>query len=312
MKAAQISAYGHADAVNVVEVEKPKLASGQVLVEVHASSLNPFDTSVREGYLKEMVPLKLPVTLGADIAGIVVEVGEDVTNFSIGDKVYGAANVVSGNSGALAQYAAVAAGSIALAPSNISPDQAAVLPIAGISALQALSEGMKLRVGQKLFIHGGTGGIGTVAIQIAKYLGAFVATSTRGRGVELAKSLGADVVVDTSTQDFTKVLHDYDAVLDTVGGEDFVKTFDVLKRGGVAVTLAARGFEEVAAAKGITATSQMTGATTARLDAMRTLVEAGAVKPQIGHTFGLDQAREAFEARESGKFKGKIVIEITK
>lgn len=310
MKAAQITEYGDASVVHVVETDKPTPKAGQVLVEVHASSLNPFDTTVREGYMKDVIPLKFPVTLGADIAGIVTEVGDGVTGVVVGDKVYGQANVVAGNSGAFAEFAATAAEQVAKAPSNVDMQQAASLPLVGVSALQGLTEHLNVQSGQKIFIHGGAGGIGTVAIQIAKHLGAYVATTASGEGLEYVKKLGADEVIDYKTQDFTEVVRDYDAVFDLVGKDDFSKSLTVLKHGGIAVSLIAQPDEAKATQLGVTALNQGTKVTTAKLDALRELIESNVVTPHIAKTYSLDQISEAFTAREDGSVTGKIVIAI--
>ncbi len=309
MRAAQISEYGHADKVKVVETEKPPVGLNQVLVEVHAASLNPFDTTVREGYVKDMIGA-LPVTLGGDIAGVVAEVGEGVTHVSVGDNVYGQANAVAGNSGALAEFAVTKAGQVAKAPASLTFIEAASLPLVAASAYQALHEHIGLQPGQKLFIHGGSGGIGSIAIQIAKHAGAYVAASARGEGTELVAQLGADEVVDTGSRDFTTIIRDYDAVFDTVGGDDFDTCLSILKPGGVAVSMIAAADEAKATEQGVTALTQSTKVTTEKLDAIRELVEQGVVKPQIARTFTLDQIVEAFEARENGKLNGKIVVRI--
>jgi len=310
MKAAQISEYGDASVVHVVEIEKPTRKPGQVLVAVHAASLNPYDTMVRAGYVKDMIPLELPATLGGDIAGVVAEVGDDVHNFAVGDKVYGEANVVAGNSGAFAEFAATQADQIAKAPNNVSFAEAASLSLVGVSALQAVTEHIKIAAGQKLFIHGGAGGIGTIAIQIAKHIGAYVAVTATGEGIQIAKDLGADEVIDYKTQDFTEVIKDYDAAFDTVGGDDFAKMFGVIKEGGVAVTMVAHTDESLAKERHITVVHQLTTATTAKLDALRELVEDGVVKPNVGKVFPLADSQAAFEARESGSVQGKIVLNI--
>ena len=308
MKAAQISQYGDASVVKINEVEKPKAGEGQVLIEVYASSINPFDTTVRNGYVKAMMP-ELPATLGGDVAGIVVEVGEGVTDFKVGDKVYGQASVVGKNSGAFAEYAATAVGQVAKAPDNLDFNQAAALPLVGVSALQALIQHLNLQAGQKIFIHGGAGGIGSHAIQIAKHIGAYVATTATGEGIDHVKNLGADEVIDYKTDDFAK-LKSFDAVFDTVGGDDFSKALDVLKPGGMAVSMIAKPDEGKAKELGVTALMQGTNVTTEALDRLRELVEAGAVKPQVGKIFPLEQVKDAFEARESGQVPGKVVLQI--
>lgn len=310
MKAAQITNYGDSSVIQINDVDKPTVHTGQVLVAVHAASLNPFDTMVREGYLKDMIPLQFPVTLGGDIAGVVAAVSDDVTEFSVGDRVYGQAHAVAGNSGALAEFAATAASQLARIPADIDFIQAASLPLAGVSALQALKTPINLQPGQKIFIHGGAGGIGSLAIQIAKQIGAYVATTATGDGIALAKQLGANEVIDYKTQDFSDVLNDYDAVLNTVGGEAPTKTLEVLKKGGVAVSLAGPAEEANAIELGVKAIAQNTHVTTDMLNELAQLVESGAVVAQIDGVFPLEQAKEAFEARENTSIKGKIVISV--
>jgi alcohol dehydrogenase len=310
MKAAQINSYGDASVIQINEIEKPTVSEGKVLVEVYATSLNPFDTSVRAGYLKEMIPLQLPVTLGGDIAGVVSEVGVGVTNVSVGDKIYGQANIVAGNSGAFAEFAATSAGQVAKMPDNLDFQQAASLPLVGVSALQALKKHIGLQAGQKIFIHGGAGGIGTMAIQIAKHIGAYVVTTATGEGARLVKELGADEVIDYKEQDFMEVLHDLDAVFDTVGGDDFTRSFGVLKRGGIAVSMIAAVDEAKATEYGVVAVRQSTQVTSEQLDQLRTLVESGAVVPQIDKIFPLTHIVQAFESKENGTVNGKIVIQI--
>lgn len=310
MKAAQISEYGDPAVVHVVDINKPTPKEGQVVVEVHGSSLNPFDTTIRVGNMKDMIPLELPITLGGDIAGVVSEVGEGVTNVIVGDKVYGQANVVAGNSGAFAEYAATAASQVAKMPENVDFNTAGALPLVGVSANQAVTDHINLQSGQKIFIHGGAGGIGSIAIQIAKHLGAYVATTATGDAVDYVKGLGADEVIDYKNQDFTEVVRDYDAVFDTVGGDDFNKSFVTLKKNGVAVTMIAQPDQTKADELGITVVQQGTKVTTEALDALTKLVDEGVVSVQIGKVFTLDEIKEAFEARESGAVKGKTALKI--
>lgn len=310
MKAAQINDYGDASVVHVVDVEKPVVKPGSVLVEVHAASLNPFDTMVRAGYVKDAV--QLPATLGGDVAGIIVEAGQGVQGFAPGDKVYGEANVVAGNSGAFAEFAVTAADQLGKMPSNVDFSEAASLSLVGVSALQAVTEHIKLVAGQKLFIHGGAGGIGNIAIQIAKNIGAYVATTAIGEGIQIAKNAGADQVIDYKSEDFSEVVKDYDAAFDTVGGDDFIKMFSVVKEGGTAVTMVAQTDESKAKERHITVIHQMTTATTAKLNALCSLVEDGVVTPHVGKVFPLSDVQAAFAARESGSVSGKIVLQITK
>lgn len=310
MKAAQISEYGNVSVINISEIDKPNITDDQVLVEVYASSLNPFDTMVREGFLKEMIPLQLPVTLCGDIAGVVAEVGAKVTNVSVGDKVFGQANVVAGNSGALAEFAATVSGQLSQMPEKLDYQQAASLVLVGVSAWQALVEHIKLQSGQKIFIHGGAGGIGTVAIQIAKSIGAYVATTATGDGIDYVKSLGADKVIDYKSEKFAEKLQDFDAVFDNVGGDDFDASLNILKPGGIAVSMIAQPNEEKANELKVEALSQSTKVTTHALDELRSLIEKKTVTPHIDTVFPLEKIQEAFSTRETGTVRGKIVVAI--
>lgn len=309
MKAAQITDYGEVSNIEVIAVDKPTVSEGKVLVAVHAASLNPFDSSVLAGYVKDMMP-PLPITLGGDIAGVVVEVGAGVDDLAVGDRVFGQAAAIAGNSGAFAEYAATKASQLAIAPKNLDFNDSASLPLVGVSALQGLVDHINLQAGQKLFIHGGAGAIGSVAIQIAKNIGAYVATTASGDGTALAKKLGADEVIDYKSQDFTEILHDYDAVFDTVGGDDLNKTLAVLKRGGIAVSMKGKADEAKAEELGVTTIGESTHVTTEVLNALRVLVEAGKVVPGVGKVFPLDDVQAAFTTRQTGAVKGKVVLEI--
>lgn len=310
MHAAQIKKYGDPSVVEVTDIATPTISDDQVLVAVHASSLNPFDTTMREGRAQQMSPLRPPFTLGGDIAGVVEAVGAKVTDFAVGDRVFGQANAIAGNSGALAEHAATASTQIAIAPSTLNFAQAASLPLVGVSALQALTEHIELRAGQKILITGGAGGIGRSAIQLAKHLGAYVATTVGTSDIETVTALGADEAIDYTSQDFTELLSGYDAVFDTVGSEEFSKALGILRRGGIAVSMIAQVDQARADELGVTAVSQFTQVTTAKLNRLRKLVEAGAIKPQVGKIFALRDIRDAFVARESGAVSGKIVIAI--
>lgn len=306
MKAAQIKQYGSAANIEVVDIDRPTAGEGQIVVEVGAASLNSFDTIVREGYMQEMVPLELPVTLGGDIAGTVVEVGEGVSSVKSGDTVYGQANVVAGNSGAFAEYSATSANQIAPVPAGVSIQQAASLPLVGVSALQALTDVINLQADQKILITGGAGGIGRIAIQIAKHLGGYVAATASAEDLEALKSLGADEVFDYANDDYTTALSDYDAAFDTAGGDELSKMVKVLKPDGIAVSMAGQPAED----RDVKAVYHMTQVTTDVLTQLSKLVESGIVTPLVGQVFTLDEAVAAFEARESGSVDGKVVLAI--
>jgi NADPH:quinone reductase-like Zn-dependent oxidoreductase len=310
MKAAQINEYGHSDVVRVQEVDTPLPGAGQVQVEVHASSINPVDTAVREGYLAQMVPLALPATLGIDVAGVVTALGEGVTGFSIGDRVFGSASVLSGGSGAFATVATVPVGNLAKMPDNIGFTEAGSIVLTGASAVQALTEHLQLQPGQKLLVLGGAGGVGTLAVQVAKHLGAYVAATATGDCFEVVKALGANEVIDYKHEAFDEKLSDYDAVLDTVGGDTGARAYRVLKRGGTIVLMLAQPDADLMAKYGVTAIAQQTRANTENLNALAQLVQSGAVRPNIDRAYSLDRIAEAFEAKERGGVRGKIGIRV--
>ena len=310
MLAAQITKYGGQDSLRVSDdAAKPAAQKGQVLVEVYAAGVNPFDVTVREGRARQMAELDLPATLGGDFAGVVADVGEGVDGFIEGEAVYGQASPLSGQ-GSFAQYTPVKATQLAAKPEIVGFSAAAALPLAGVSAYQALVDHMHLQKGQKILIHGGAGGIGSMATQLAKHLGAHVTATASSKDADFVKDLGADEVIDYKSQDFTKLVKDYDAVLDTVGGETNRKSYQVLKTGGVLVSMVAKPDEESVSKYGITYTAQFTRTTTDRLKAVAELVDNGAIKPQIDTVFPLDQAAEALEYLKMGNPKGKVIIRI--
>lgn len=307
MKAAQIDDYGEITAIEVREVEKPTAMEGQVLIEVAAASLNPFDLSVLAGYAQSMAPLQFPATLGIDVAGTVAEVGEGIEGYVAGDRVYGTANAMFGASGAFAEFATVNAASIAKSPAGISDSEAASLPTAAISALQAIDT-LNVQSGQKVFIHGGAGGVGIVAIQIAKARGAYVAVTASATNSDFVKSVGADEVIDYKTQDYKELVTDYDAVLNNVRSEDTSEVLGTLRRGGAAVSLVGPFDEERAKELGIDASAQMTRVSTDSLDELTKLIDNGVVKPTVDRTYSLDEIQDAYTALKDESIKGKIVI----
>lgn len=311
MRAVQINEYGGPEVLEVREdIPQPTPQKGQVLVEVHAAGLNPFDLKVLSGAYKEMIPLQFPVTFGGDFAGIVKLVGEGVTEFKVGDEVYGSAIVLSGGSGAYAEFASAAVIKIALKPKTASFEETAALPVAGLTAVEAVTDQAKLQKGQKILIHGGAGGVGHFAIQCAKNIGAYVATTVSGNDMEFVKGLGADEAIDYKTQAFETMLKDFDAVLDTVGGEVGDKSYKVLKRGGVLVHLVSQVNEELAKQYGVAAIRQQSKTETPQLQRLAELVESGKIKVHIDKVFPLDHARDAFIYLETGRPQGKVVISV--
>ena len=310
MKAAQISVYGGKDVLAVTtDAKKPSAGPEEVLIEVHAAGVNPFDWKVREGYLKDMVPMELPATLGGDVAGTVAEIGENVEGFTVGQPVFGQANALGGQ-GSYAEYTAVKSSQLAAKPESVDFITAAALPLAATSAYQAVVDHLGLKKGQKILIHGGAGGIGSLAIQIAKHLGAYVATTAAVDDTEFVKELGADEVVDYKTQDFSEIIKDYDAVFDTVGGETNKKSYEVLKPGGALVSMTDQPDDELVKKYEVVYTSQATAATQKRLKAIAKLVDEDVLKPQVDTVFPLDEAAEALEYQKTGAPKGKVVLKV--
>jgi len=311
MKAAQYTTYGGSEVLEIMDAPEPVPGDSQILVSVHAASINPFDITLMSGMLKDRMPLSFPVVPGGDFAGVVLSVGKNVAGFTVGDEVYGSANIANGGSGSIAEKAVSNAANTARKPNNIAFVEAAALPLVGSSAVQALEEHMKLKAGQKILIHGGAGGIGHIAIQIAKTIGAYVATTVGTRDVDYVKKLGADEVVDYTTQKFESVLSDFDAVYDTVGGEVTAKSFAVLKKGGTLISMIGQPNAALAEEHGVTAMGQGTKTDTRHLQRLTELVEGGKIKVHVDKAFPLAQVRAAFQYKTDGHPRGKVVLKIS-
>jgi len=310
MKAVVINKYGGTDVIEISSNSpRPLVKAGYVIVAVHAASLNRIDSIIRAGYMHKMMPLNFPAVLGGDFAGIVTEVGEGVTLVKVGDEVYGQAGVFLGGSGSLAEYTSVAADKVSKKPQTIDMTTASSLPLVGTSAIQAIEEHINITKGQKILIHGGTGGIGSLAIQLAKMHGAYVATTVSGSNIELAKKLGADEVIDYKTQDFSSIVKEYDAVLVTAA-DALDKSYQVLKKGGVLVSTPGQVDEKLSKEYGITGINQMTQANTKQLSRLAELVDKGSIKPLVEKTFSLKEAKEAFDYFEQKHPKGKVVVKV--
>ncbi len=307
MKTVQVKSFGSNDVIEVAEINKPEPQADQVQVEIHAASINPFDIKTLRG---QTIPMDFPYTPGSDFSGIVSSLGEEVSEFKVGDEVFGSASVLSKGSGAFAEFAVARITSIAPKPQKMNFVEAASLPLVGSSAIQALEDYMKLQNGQKILIHGGAGGIGSIAIQLAKYIGAYVATTVSGEDIEFAKSLGADQVIDYKTQKFEEMLTDFDAVFDTVGGDTTNKSFLVLKKNGILVSMLSQPNEELAQKYEVTAIGQGTRTNTERLTQLAELVDNGAIKPQVDRVFPLYQVKEAIDYMENDSPRGKVVLTI--
>jgi NADPH:quinone reductase-like Zn-dependent oxidoreductase len=310
MKAAQISEYGGGEVLQFTsEAARPPLGKSQVLVEVHAAAINPFDVKVREGLVQSMAALTFPATLGGDFAGVITEIGDEVTDFTVGQAVYGQAGALSGN-GSFAEFAPAKAASIALKPESVDFVTAAAYPLVTVSAYQALVDHMVIQTGQKILIHGGAGGIGVMAIQLAHHFGAHVTTTSSAADIDFVKSLGANEVIDYQTQDFAAVLSDMDAVYDTVGGETNQKSYGILKPGGALVSMVVPENEALLAQHDIKYTYQFTKVTTERLQEVAKLIDAGDLIINVDKVFPLEQAAEGLEYLKMNHPRGKVVIQV--
>ncbi|MEN2467785.1 NADP-dependent oxidoreductase [Ornithinibacillus sp. JPR2-1] len=310
MKAIIINQYGSINELKEQEIPTPEIENNQVLVELYATSINPIDWKMRYGYLKEMLPFSFPIILGWDAAGVVKEVGKDVTRFKVGDRVF--ARPATTNKGTYAEYTAVDEDLLALIPDNITFEEAAAVPLAGETAWQCLVDFSNIKAGDKVLIHAGAGGVGSYAIQFAKHFGAYVASTASEKNKELLNELGVDQFINYKEQDFSDVLSDYDIVLDTMGGEIMDKSFDVLKEGGKLVSIAGTPSEERAKEKGIKAGSYWLNPSGKQLSEIADLMERGIVKSIIGHVMPFTEAglKEAHQLSETHHAKGKIVIKI--
>jgi len=310
MKAITIHEFGGPEVLQMEEIEKPTPRDHEVLVEVHASSLNPVDAKSITKDSRYRSSIHLPTTPGLDVAGVVEKVGEDIKNLRVGDLVYGQASALRKGTGAFAEYAVTTEDSLALMPRSLSFVQAASVPLAACSAYEALIDHIKLRAGQRILIHGGSGGIGSFAIQLAKHLKADVTTTATGEGIEFAHNLGADDVIDYKQEPFEELGPIYDAVLDTVGGDTYKKSFQVLKPGGIIVSMLAPPDEILMHRHRVTAVFEMTAIYRKVLTDIADLIDHGILKVHIAQIYPLHQTKEAYRAKEQNKILGKIAITV--
>jgi NADPH:quinone reductase-like Zn-dependent oxidoreductase len=332
MKALILKRYGKTDQFEFADVPKPTIKPNEILVQIHAVGLNPIDNKIPTGAFKPIIKLELPVVMGSDLAGVVVEVGSRVTHFKLGDAVF--ASIFDLGTGSLAEFAAVPESAAAMKPANLDYVQAASIPMVGLTSWQALKERARLKPGQKVFIPAGSGGIGSFAIQLAKYLGAEVGTTTSTANVDLVKRLGADEVVDYKKQDFENVLQGYDVVLGTVMGDGIEKSLNILKPKSSVVSLVGPPDVAFARARGMNffirfvfgLLSSKIIRRAKKVDAeysflfvhpdgqqlaeIGKLLENGHIVPVIDKVLPFEQTKEALAYLEEGRAKGKVVIKI--
>ena len=313
MKSAQINRYGRSEVIEINQnTPLLNLSSEKILVDVKAASVNPIDWKIREGYMKQMISLQFPSTLGMDFSGIIKEVSKDISTeeYKQGDEVYGQASVTNGGTGAFAEIALTNTDNVALKPKSLNYAEAAALPLVGVSAWQALVENMELSKDQKILIHGGAGGIGSIAIPLAKNLDAYVTTTASSDDKEFVQNLGADEVIDYKSQDFEELVHDYDAVYDTVGGQTYTKSFKVLKKGGIIVSMLEQPNSDLMEKFGVKAIFQLTQVNKDRLTQLAKWIDKNNIKIHVDKTFSLDETAKALDYVKDVHPRGKVIIKI--
>lgn len=331
MRAFVVERYGDADSVRAGDVPDPQVGDDDVLVRIHAASVNPLDLKTRDGDFKAILPYRVPFVLGNDLAGVVVAVGTGVTRFAVGDEVY--ARPDKDRIGTFAELIAIGQDDVAIKPTTLTMEEAASIPVVALASWQALVERANVQPGQQVLIHAGSGGVGTIAIQLAKHLGANVATTASTSNIDLVRGLGADVVVDYKKQAFETILHDYDVVLDTLGGDTLNKSLQVLKPGGNVISIV--GPPDPAFAKELGANLIVKLAMTAlsfrtrqrarrhhltysflfmrasgdQLRELTALIDAATIRPVVDKVFPFESTRDALAYVEEGRTKaGKVVI----
>lgn len=332
MKAFIIDRYGKKETGRIADVAEPELGDHDVLIQIHAAGVNALDSKIKHGEFKLILPYRLPLILGNDVAGTVVRVGAGVRQFKPGDEVY--ARPDDDRIGGFAEFIAIRASSVAMKSANVDMIEAASLPLVALTAWQVLVETAKLQKGQKVFIQAGSGGVGTLAIQLAKHLGAFVATTTSTANIAWVKALGADVVIDYKRQDFVTELRDYDVVLNSLGRDELEKSLRVLKPGGHLISISGPPTPALATARGLAwplkqvmrllshgirsrarrrdveYTFVFMRADGEQLREITALVESGAIRPVVDKVFAFKDTQEALAYSEGGRAKGKVVVRV--
>ncbi|RUV73954.1 MAG: NADP-dependent oxidoreductase [Mesorhizobium sp.] len=332
MKAIIVDRYAKKAPLRLGEVPEPDVGENDVLVQIHAASLNLLDSKIRDGEFKLILPYRPPFVAGHDVAGTVIRVGSKVRQFKPGDEVF--ARPRDGRVGTFAEYIAINDADVALKPKNLSMEEAASIPLVGLTAWQALVERANLKKGQKVFIQAGSGGVGTFAIQLAKHLGATVATTTSASNMDMVRNLGADVIIDYKKDGFEKVLSGYDVVLNSQDNKTLEKSLRVLQPGGVAVSISGPPDPEFAREKGLSMVLRLVlrvlsagirrrskragvrysflfmAANGEQLTKITSLVESGVIRPVIDRVFPLELTHEALAYIEQGRAKGKVVIKV--
>lgn len=332
MKAFIVKKYGKNEKLQAASMPKPRLKDTELLVEIHAAAFNQLDSKIRNGEFKMLLPYKPPFILGHDLAGVVVAAGSRVKKFKVGDEVY--ARPADFRIGAFAEFIALDEADAALKPKNISMEEAASIPLVGLTVWQAFMGNANLKPGQKVFIQAGSGGVGSFALQLAKHIGLETATTTSSKNIEMVKALGADVVVDYKNEDFEKVLSGYDFVLNSQDNKTLEKSISMLKKGGKVVSISgpptpafarelglswmmklifsllSSKIRKKAARQQVDFSFLFMKANGAELQKITELIEAGIIKPVIDKVYTFDEAPQALDYVDSGRAKGKVILKI--
>ena len=332
MKAFIVDHYAKNTPLRLGDLPEPQVGPNDVLVLVHAAAVNLIDSKLRDGEFKPILPYRPPFVVGHDVAGTVVSVGASVRRFKVGDEVYSRPR--DGRIGTFAEQIAIDEADVALKPANLSMEEAASIPLVGLTAWQALVERAKLKRGQKVFIQAGSGGVGTLAIQLAKHLGATVATTTSAANADLVRSLGADYVIDYKRSDFEQVLSGYDVILNSQDNKTLQKSLRVLKRGGIAISISgppepefarrqrlglmlrlvmrilSSGIRRQARRAGLHYSFLFMAGNGSQLSEITSLIEKGVIRPVVDRVFPFEQTNDALAYVETGRARGKVVIKV--
>jgi NADPH:quinone reductase-like Zn-dependent oxidoreductase len=308
MKAVSIYSYGGPEVLIYEDAPRPRARTGEVQIRVHAAGVNPVDWKIREGHLKDMLHHTFPLVLGWDVSGIVETLGPGVGRLKVGDEVYSRPDIL--RNGAYAEYTIVQESEVALKPTSLDHLQAAAIPLAGLTAWQSLFEAAGLSSGQRVLIHAAAGGVGTFAVQLAKWKGAYVIGTASARNRDFLRQLGADEVIDYQATPFEEVVREVDVVFDTLGGDTQKRSWKVLKRGGILVSIIGPPSPELAAAQGVRQAFVFVKPNAMQLAEMATLVDSGKLKSVVETVLPLADARRAQELSQGGHTRGKIVLKV--
>jgi len=332
MKAFIVSRYGKKEKIHLTEIPEPIVKENDVLVQVYSAGVNLLDSKLRNGEFKMILPYKIPFTLGHDVSGVVIKVGSNVSKFKVGDEVY--ARPADHRIGTFAEFISINENDLASKPKNLSMEEAASIPLVGLTAWQALVEKANLKKGQKAFIQAGSGGVGSFAIQLAKHLGATVATTTSTENINMVKNLGADVIIDYKKEDFETILKDYDVVLNSQDRKTLEKSLKVLKTGGKVISISgppdpdfgqvinanwflkivlkflSAGIRTKAKRLGVSYSFLFMRAQGDQLNKITKLLESGVIKAVMDKVFPFEQTNEAMAYVETGRTKGKVVVKV--